>query len=756
MEVSGRPGGADLAAALEQGLGHHEAGRLAEAESVYRRILAAESGHAGALHLLGVIEFQRGRAAAAVELLSRAVAADAGLAPAHNNLGNALRALGRTGEAIAAFQAALKLRPQAAEIHSNLGNALKDAGRLGEAVFHYREALGLRSDLPEVCYNLANTLAEAGQGSEAERWYREALLLRPAYPEARFNLGNALAALGRLREAEAAFRAALALRPGHAESHSNLGTVLQELGRRQDAEACYREAVRLDPGYPEAWFNLGRVLQGHDRSDEAIACYRRVLDLKPDHGAARIALCMAQLPILYDDEADIPRRRAAYEAELRRLAAEVAAGQSAGLAEAVGTSQPFFLGYQGACDRELQSLWGPLTARLLAEAAPVAQPLPLPLPVPGEKIRLGLVSGFFCDHTVWRLLLQGWLSQLDRRRFELFCYHTGSKHDADTDRAAALADRFHEGRLPGGRWREIILADAPHVLIYPEIGMDPLAGHLAAQRLAAVQCVSWGHPDTTGLPTIDYFLSSDLMEPENGQDHYSETLVRLPNLATWWEPATHRPLPLKREELGLRPSATVFWSGQALYKYLPHYDAVFPRIAREAGDCQFVFLEFAASRAVTARFRRRLERAFADHDLRFDEHCLILPPLEQEMFIAAVGLADAVLDTIGWSGGRSALDCLSHDIPFVTLPGPLMRGRHTAAILQRLGVGETIAADLDSYVALAVRLAREPAWRAVLAARIGRNKPRLWRDGETIAALEAFLARAVAAPPFSPGRLSLK
>ncbi len=754
MEVSGRPGGPDLAAALEQGLGYHEAGRLAEAESVYRRILAAEPGHAGALHLLGVIEFQRGRAAAAAELLFRAVAADAGLAPAHNNLGNALRALGRTGEAITAFQAALKLRPQAAEIHSNLGNALKDAGRLGEAVFHYREALGLRSDLPEVCYNLANTLAEAGQGSEAERWYREALRLRPAYPEARFNLGNALAALGRPREAEAAYRAALALRPGHAESHNNLGAVLQELGRRQDAEACYREAVRLDSGYPEAWFNLGRVLQGHDRSDEVIACYRRVLELKPDHGAARIALCMAQLPILYDDEADIPRRRAAYEGELRRLAAEVEAGQSAGLAEAVGTSQPFFLGYQGACDREVQSLWGPLTARLLAEAAPVAQPRPRP--ATGEKIRVGLVSGFFCDHTVWRLLLQGWLSQLDRRRFELFCYHTGSRHDADTDRAAALADRFQEGRLPGGRWREIILADAPHVLIYPEIGMDPMAGHLAAQRLAAVQCMSWGHPDTTGLPTIDYFLSSDLMEPENGQDHYSETLVRLPNLATWWEPVAHRPLPLKREELGLRPSATVFWSGQALYKYLPQYDAVFPRIAREAGDCQFVFLEFAASRAVTARFRRRLERAFADHGLRFDEYCLILPPLEQEMFIAAVGLADVVLDTIGWSGGRSALDCLSHDIPFVTLPGPLMRGRHTAAILERLGVRETIAADLDSYVGLAVRLAREPGWRAAFAARIGQNKPRLWRDGETIAALEAFLVRAVAAPPFSPGRLSLK
>ena len=746
MTVSGSSQGAEAlssqgAEALEAGLRLHEAGRLAEAEAAYRRILAADPDHAGALHLLGVIAFQGGRADLAIVHIGRAVALDPAVAPYHNNLGNALRALGRSGEAIPAFQAALRLRPAAAEIHSNLGNALKDCGRLAEAICHYREALRLRPESPELCYNLANALLEAGDGGGAERCYREALRLRPAYPDAFFNLGNALVSLCRPKEAEAAYRSALALRADHAESHTNLGAVLQDLGRLKDAEGCYRAAIALKPDYPEAHFNLGCVFQAHDRTDEAVACYRRTLELQPDHGAARFALLMAQLPILYDDEAEISRRRAAYETELRRLCRDVEQGRSAGLAGAVGSSQPFFLGYQGFCDRALQSLYGSLTARLLAEAAPVPQPRPAP--APGGKIRLGLVSGFFSDHTIWRLLLSGWLGQIDRRRFELFCYHTGLKRDGETDIAARLADRFVEGRLPGARWREIILADAPHILIYPEIGMDPMSAQLAAQRLAAVQCVSWGHPETTGLPTIDYVLSSDLMEPENGQEHYTETLARLPNLATWWEPGRYRPLGLARAELGLRPSATVYWSGQALYKYLPQYDEVFPRIAREAGDCQFVFIEFAKSRAVSERFRRRLERAFAAHGLSFDEHCVILQPMAQEMFIAAVGLADVILDTIGWSGGRSALDCLSHDVPFVTLAGPLMRGRHTAAILEGMGIRETITASLEDYIAVAARLAREPERRAVLAAAIRDNKARLFRDGETIAALEDFLARAV-------------
>ena len=726
---------------LEEGLRHHEAGRLDEAEAVYRRLLADDPDHAAALHLLGVIAFQRGRADEAVGMISRAVALDPAVAPYHCNLGNALRALGRIGEAIAAFETALRLRPEAAEIHSNLGNALRDAGRAETAIHHYREALRLRPELPEVCYNLANVLLERGQGDEAERWYREAVRLRPGYAEAWFNLGNALVALCRPREAEAAYRSALARRGDHAETHNNLGAVLQDLGRHVEAESCFAAAVRLDPGCTAAHFNLGCLHQAHDRGAEALACYRRVLELDPGHGAARIALCMAQLPILYDDEADIPRRRVAYEAEVRRLCREVGEGRAAGLAEAVGSSQPFFLGYQGLCDRDLQSLWGGLAARLLAAPGPP----PLPRPVPGGKIRVGLVSGFFCDHTIWRLLLSGWLSQLDRRRFELFCYHTGGKRDAATDSAAALADRFVAGRLPGARWREIILADGPHVLLYPEIGMDALSAWLAAQRLAAVQCFSWGHPDTTGLPTLDYMLSSELMEPPDGRDHYTETLVRLPNLATWWEPdPTPRP-DLCRADLGLRPGATIFWSGQAVYKYLPQFDAVFPRIAAEAGDCQIVFIDFARSGSVTARFRRRLERAFAARGVDFARHVVFLPPMAQGMFLAAVGLSDVILDTIGWSGGRSTLDCLSHDIPVVTLPGPLMRGRHSAAILTRLAVPDTIADSLDAYVDIAVRLARDPDWRASLAARINAGRPRLLRDGETIAGLEAFLERAVAA-----------
>ena len=132
--------------------------------------------------------------------------------------------------------------------------------------------------------------------------------------------------------------------------------------------------------------------------------------------------------------------------------------------------------------------------------------------------------------------IKGWLSQLDRRRFRIFGYHTGVLQDAKTKALAALCDRFVQGPLPIDRWRAEISADAPHVLIYPEVGMHHISAQLAAQRLAPVQCNSWGHPDTSGFPTLDYYLSSELMEPSDAKEHYTERLIRLPNLSIYYEP----------------------------------------------------------------------------------------------------------------------------------------------------------------------------------------------------------------------------
>jgi len=270
-----------------------------------------------------------------------------------------------------------------------------------------------------------------------------------------------------------------------------------------------------------------------------------------------------------------------------------------------------------------------------------------------------------------------------------------------------------------------------------------MSARLGAMRLAPVQCVSWGHPETTGFATIDVFLSNALMEPPNSAAHYSEKLVLLPNLSTYYEPSETVPPILDRADFGMRADATVYWSGQAIYKYLPQFDQVFPKIALAAGDCQFIFIEFAKSRAVTDILRTRLDRAFASVGLDAADYCVFLPPMDQARFLAAIGKADVLLDTIGWSGGKSTLDSLSQNPAIVTWETGLMRGRHTAAILRRMQVTETIAHSLDDYVAKAVGLSRDPDARRAIRAKVARNKAQVFRDRSYITALESFLEERV-------------
>jgi tetratricopeptide (TPR) repeat protein len=265
--------------------------------------------------------------------------------------------------------------------------------------------------------------------------------------------------------------------------------VLFGLERADDAIDNFTIALRHNPSDAEAWYQRGRHLLYLNRNEEAAADLAQALALRPGHAEARFAACIAELPVVYTDESEIPRRRAAYEQKLRALSKDVDAGLLQGnLIKAIGAEQPFLLAYQGGNDRELQQLYGEMVGRVVARHFPPA-PLPPP-PAPGEPIRVGIVSGFFFRHSNWKIPIKGWIDQLDRSRFRVTGYHLGIIHDDETDVAAGMCDRFVHRTLDTEGWRREILADAPHVLIYPGLLMDTSTLQLAAQRLAPVQCNS--------------------------------------------------------------------------------------------------------------------------------------------------------------------------------------------------------------------------------------------------------------------------
>jgi predicted O-linked N-acetylglucosamine transferase (SPINDLY family) len=727
--------------AFAEALRLHEQGRLAEAEPLYAAVLAARPEHFDALQMLAVVKHARGELGEALRLISQAMKLRRPSPQILLNYGMILHGLTRSDEAIASFDQALKQKSKFAEAHNNRGAVLSALGRQDEAVEALRKATALKADYADAHYNLGSALRELGRHEEALASFDRALKLRPDFAKAHNNRGAALEALQRLDDALAAYTRAAELAPDFADAAKNRGRVLLQLNRGQEAIDTFTTALRLKPDDAETWYLRGRHLMDLGRTDEALADLAQALALKPGHAGARFADCMAELAIVYNDEAEIERRRAAYERKLRALAADVEAGRITGdLLTVIGAQEPFLLAYQGRNDRPLQEVYGGMVHTIVSRAfAPATLP---PKPAPGEPIRLGIVSAHFYRHSNWKIPIKGWLAPLDRSRFQVFGYHLGVTRDAETEVAVSLCDRFVHRPHDVKGWREEILADAPHALIYPGLLMDTHSLQLAAQRLAPVQMTSWGHPETSGLPTLDYFLSSDLMEGDNAQEHYSEKLVRLPNLSIYYEPVNTPPEPVSRAELGLRDGATVFWSAQSLYKYLPQHDDIYARIVKAVGDCQIAFVRHHGGN-VTEVTRARLARVFAAHGLDVDRHCVFLPRMSQGKFVAAAGLADILLDSIGWSACNSALESLAHDLPIVTYAGPMMRGRHSTAILKLLDVEETIAATPDEVVSIAVRLAQDAELRRAIVARMAAQKHRLYFDRAPVAALEDLLEKAV-------------
>jgi tetratricopeptide (TPR) repeat protein len=280
------PSDSRVAGVFSAGLAHHQAGRLAQAETLYREALALEPDHAHALHLLGVIASQVGRHDAAVDLIGRAISLDRLTSLYHSNHGLALAGLRRFEEAVGSFDRALSLRPGDAEVLYNRGNAMIALGRPHDALEAYERALLARPDHAQTLCNRGAALAALGRNHEALSSYDRALAVAPDFSEALSNRGNTLKALGHLDEALASYDRALTARPDDAQALFNRGVTLHELKRFDLALASYDRALAARPHYDEALSNRGHALGELGRLEDALVSYDRALAVRPDFAEA--------------------------------------------------------------------------------------------------------------------------------------------------------------------------------------------------------------------------------------------------------------------------------------------------------------------------------------------------------------------------------------------------------------------------------------------------------------------------------------
>jgi len=265
---------------------HHQAGRLAEAEPIYRQILQQFPNHPDTLHLLGMLGHQVGRNDAALELVAKAVALDPNRAEFHGTLASVFAALNRIDDAIAEYQKAITLKPDLAAAHNNLGNLFTDQGKLEEATACFRRALEVQPGFPDALYNLGNLHKSAGRLDDAIAHYQQALNQRPQWPAALNNLGVALREQGRFDSSSDCFSRAIQIAPQYAEALNNLADLYCQTRNFQQAALACQRINSFQPNVPETYNNIGNAFCGLNRYDDAIAAYRHGVALRPDYADA--------------------------------------------------------------------------------------------------------------------------------------------------------------------------------------------------------------------------------------------------------------------------------------------------------------------------------------------------------------------------------------------------------------------------------------------------------------------------------------
>ena len=581
---------------------HLQAGRWAEAVDVSRRLVSREPRHADAWQLMGL----------------------------------AYCRMRRFDEGVAALEQALLLKPMDAALANNVGEALRQAGRLQDAERSMRRALDLQPRFAEAAFNLGNVLRDMGRSNEAIASFQEAIEARPKYAKAHLNLANLLRTEGRLPRSAEHYRMVLALDPPCAEVLLALSGVCADLGEHVDAAELARRAASLEPESEAVIKTRGSLARS--QGDDAVARehFSRLAVREPKSLPAqlRIATILPTIPSS-SDEIQQHKQRLLRDIESfreRDLEVDLASLHS------YGAEAPMAWAYHGLDMRPLKVAYASLFAEKLK---------PMELKPRSGKPHLGVVvthghEGVYAE-CFGKLVARLPNDDLD---VTVVCSQAGSnilthllgetcaKHLVIPDRIDDAAKCLHDAKFD--------------LLHYWEVGTDSQNYFLPFLKPARIQSTGWGWPVTSGLPSIDYFLSCDLIESDEADTHYTERLIRLKTLPTWY---ARPPVPVQlrsRSEAGLPTNGAIYLCTQNLRKY--HPDFVLGELLRRDSTGHAAVIEDSHP-SITQQLRERFARVIPDVASRI----VFLPRRPRSDYLHIVGNADVILDTVHYGGGANSL-----------------------------------------------------------------------------------------------------
>lgn len=667
----------------------HRAGQLDAAIGIYRDVLKTRPRDSDAHHLLGVVSHQKGEHRVAVDSISQAISLNPTVADYHTNLGSAQQALGNLDAAIRALQEAIALDAESAPAHNNLANVLKQQGRASEALEHYERCLELD----------------------------------PSYADAHSNYGAALIELRELDRAQASLERALELDPSLVTAQANLAVIQARRGERDAAISTYLRILKQQPRLATTWKNLGNLLSERGQAEDARAAYSQAAEImQAPLYALRAATCC---PVIPQSNAEIESFRKAFQEAVRQFEGVRLTEEPDDLVDS-NCHPSFYVSYQGRDDRALRAAY----ANLFRDAIPRLEHAKREGPTHVSFVLSDRREAGFCR------FLAGILTRLatDDMRVSVACSAQSKRALVELmgSRAANLEYVTIPRQLSSAA--RAIRDAKPDVLFHFEVGTDSFSYFLPFFQAAPVQCTSWGIPVTTGIPSMQYFVSSELLEPKTGEDHYSEQLVRLPTLPVYYERPQSNSSRRGRADWGISDREHVYLCPQSLFKLHPEFDTALAEILRTDPDGRIVLVA-AKEPYWNELLNQRLQKSMPDVAQRI----AVLPRLSQDEFVSALQWCDVMLDPFHFGGGATTYEALAVGTPIVTLPGKFMRGRVTSACYQKMGIDDCVANSVDNYVSLAVKLSSDRGYRNEVSSRIRSANDVLYDDMEAVQSLAAFL-----------------
>lgn len=629
----------------------------------------------------------------------------------------------RDAEALATAGEALALRPGWPPALLLQANAALRADALDVAIDALQKLCQLTPPAPPLLNALATALNNRGsrarrRGDEAAALldFEAALAHLPQHPLAGFNRALCLLALERRSEAESALRAHLAQHPQDLEAALELQLLQPDSTQHRQAVHALLAApgadalpdelrLRAELVGPEpartlpllqklsaaaqrrwAW-TVGEALRLDNHAEAARAAYACGADTPAAPLRNRLAAALAT-PMVAESAQAVADTRHAQRHALTALATELQ--QTPATAQTLDRLawSHFTLAYMGEDDTELMRELG----ALIQSAAQAVLPQFSEAPAGAHPARVVLVGSVFRDCTAGAYF-GGWIDWLRDAGLEVVVYQLGPRRDAETERMAAAASRFHfiDEATPLDSVAEQLHAESAGLILYPELGMDSRLYPLAALKLARRQAMAWGHPVTSGLRSLDAYFSCAEMEPADAASHYIEPLRLLPGLGVDYR-RPPLPPPASRAELGLPERGPLLLAPQSLFKLHPDNDTLYVELLRRLPQASLLLFDDRTTwrEALTLRLQR------ADIDAT-RLHWLATGSRARYLQINAA--CDLMLDSRHFSGGNASLDALQAGLPVLTTSGRFMRGRQTAAMLSRIGLRERLCVDAPAQLA---------------------------------------------------------